>query len=193
VDQTVWQQHLEDKLHQQGTLFLVRLAHFEGEFALGLGRRTFAKTDTAKTVEMEWFERKNKRRPSWGQQPAFKLTRVYQGRRVVPEKSEEEVESFLPIVVEARMNNPNEPHLTKACLQAIRKLKPRPLPPLPGKEEDGKKAGSKGGKSQGDDSSPEDEDDSEEYDSPEDDSEEDDSPEDDSEEDESPQKRKRRS
>ena len=44
---------------------------------IGLGRRTFgesAEQAAAKVFEIEWFERKGKKRTQWGQRPAFKLT-----------------------------------------------------------------------------------------------------------------------
>ena len=72
-----WLTHLEKNLHVKGQLFLIRLGHYEGEFAVGLGRRTFgesAEQAAAKVFEIEWFERKGKKRTQWGQRPAFKLT-----------------------------------------------------------------------------------------------------------------------
>ena len=41
-DQVAWKCHLEGQLGSPGVLWLIHLKHFEGEFALGLGRRTFA-------------------------------------------------------------------------------------------------------------------------------------------------------
>ena len=72
-----WLAHLEENLDVKGQLFLIRLGHYEGEFAVGLGRRTFgesAEQAAAKVFEIEWFERKGKKRTQWGQRPAFKLT-----------------------------------------------------------------------------------------------------------------------
>ena len=69
--------YVEANLDTHGMCFFIRLSHHEGEFAVGLGRRTFdAALDnpSEKLYEIEWYERKSKSRSSWGLQPAFKWT-----------------------------------------------------------------------------------------------------------------------
>jgi hypothetical protein len=128
IDKAAWREHLEENLQKQGTLFLVKLAHYEGEFALGLGRRTFAETDTAEEFEMEWFERKNKKQSAWGKRPGFKLTvAAYDKRRKpIPQKSPESLSDFLEVIVETS-GTQNEPVLSEKCLVAIRQLQPKPV------------------------------------------------------------------
>jgi hypothetical protein len=133
TDDTVWKRHLETNLGKDGVLFLVRLSHFEGEFPLGLGRRTFKETESEFSegvVQIEWFERKNKKVPGWGKMPTFRLTVAsYNSKRQpVTEKSTEALSSFLPVVVETLTpHGSDEPKLTQNCLTAIRSLRPEKL------------------------------------------------------------------
>jgi len=125
TDDTVWKRHLETNLGKRGVLFLIRLSHFEGEFPLGLGRRTFKETESEFSdgdVEIEWFERKNKK-SDWGKMPSFrKVPRHHQ------QKSTEALSSFLPVVITTLTpHGSDEPKLAQNCLTAIRLLRPDKL------------------------------------------------------------------
>jgi hypothetical protein len=50
----------------------------------------------------------------------------YKGKKPVSETSQESLSDFLPVIVDA-LGSKNAPVLTKSCLQAIRKLQPKPL------------------------------------------------------------------
>jgi hypothetical protein len=99
------------------------IALSEGEFALGLGRRTFGETReeaAAGTYEIEWFERKGKSRKAWGKRPAFTCTR--KGKPIC-KPNNEALRHFLPVVVETYSNkSPDEPVLTETCMNAVRLL-----------------------------------------------------------------------
>ena len=126
-DLVAWEAHMQKNFAVRETLWLVRLKHFEGEFALGLGRRTFAAKDTASDVEIEWFERKNKRQSSWGKQPGFRLAIAgYDGRRrPLYEKSVEKTANFAPIIVGVTPKSKiDEPVLLQTCMDAIRVVQP---------------------------------------------------------------------
>ena len=126
-DQGAWECHLATQLAVAGVLWLIRLEHFEGEFALGLGRRTFATSDTESHVEIEWFERKNKKQLSWGKQPGFRRAVAEFDRRRQPiyQKSVEKITNFLPIIASATPKSTiNEPILSQICMDAIRVLLP---------------------------------------------------------------------
>lgn len=122
-DQASWKCHLATQLAVAGVLWLIRLKHFEGEFALGLGRRTCATSDTECDVEIEWFERKNKKQSSWGKQPGFRLAVAEYDRRRQPiyQKSVEKITNFLPVIVTLTpKSTTNEPVLSQICMDAIR-------------------------------------------------------------------------
>ena len=106
--------------------FFIRLAHHEGEFAVGLGRRTFdaALDNLAENLyEIEWYERKGKTRASWGLQPAFRWSvgGYNNKRKPFPMTSIEQLASFVPVGVELTpKSSGNAPVLTKACMAALR-------------------------------------------------------------------------
>ena len=118
--------YVEANLDTHGMCFFIRLSHHEGEFAVGLGRRTFdAALDnpSEKLYEIEWYERKSKNRQSWGQQPAFKLSigGYSKKRKPYPLTSIEQLTSFVPVAVELTpKSSDNAPVLTKACTAALR-------------------------------------------------------------------------
>ena len=59
-----------------------------------MGRRTFAEGGVeTSTFEIEWFERKAKKKTSWGRRPAFRLTCVgyTPHRRPIPQVSSEKL------------------------------------------------------------------------------------------------------
>ena len=131
-DEGNWQQHCASELTTKGALWMIRLGHYEGEFPLGLGRRTFnTTTDSDTVVEIEWFERKGKQKDSWGKQPAFRLTTAsYDGkRRPISQKTVEKVSNFLPIVVGVTRGSKgaDEPTVSQSCMSALRSLAPKPL------------------------------------------------------------------
>ena len=119
--------YVSENVDVKGALFLFSLEHAEGEFAVGLGRRTFdADVDNAseQLYEIEWFTRKNKKN-DWGLRPAFKLKLAgyrKEGRRSVPywQTSVEPIASFLPIVVKTSGSAADEPVLTQDCMSALR-------------------------------------------------------------------------
>ena len=124
-DEAAWKCHIAAKLAVKGMIWLIRLRHSEGEFKLGLGRRTFAPSDTQSVVEIEWFERKNKRQQSWGMQPGFKLAIASYDRRRRPvfQRSPEKVSNFCPVIVSLTpKSTPHEPTLLQSCMDAIRML-----------------------------------------------------------------------
>ena len=118
--------YVADHIDCRKSYFLIELEHLEGEFSVGLGRRTFdAELDDAADglYEIEWFERKNKRTSSWGFQPGFKLTveSYTSQRKPISQTSIESIGKFLPIVVSvAPSSKPNEPTLTKDTLNLLR-------------------------------------------------------------------------
>jgi hypothetical protein len=87
---------------EEGRLFFIKLQKKEGEFAVGIGRRTFGNQDeeSASRYEVEWFERKGKKIESWGKQPGFRLTTArYERRKPVPARDVVGLDSFIPLVV----------------------------------------------------------------------------------------------
>ena len=116
--------YVRHAMQVQGALFLIRLEHPEGEFAVGLGRRNFNDTyDTDKKICVEWFERKNKKSLSWGKQPAFRLAPAsYVQRKVLAQTSVELLSDILPIAVKVTPGtvDSNEPSLSQDCMSALR-------------------------------------------------------------------------
>ena len=118
--------YLRNNISKRGALFLIKLSNFEGEFAVGLGRRNFDSAyddDAKKMYAIEWFERKNKRTVNWGKQPGFRLCIAgYEGRRKVFETSVESLDDFLPVAVALTpaTEGSDEPSLSQACMSALR-------------------------------------------------------------------------
>ena len=129
--------YLQDNFSKPDALFLISLEHHEGEFAIGLGTRTFNAardsdldpaadsllTQPDARVEIKWFERKNKRSNDWGQQPGFKpcIGAYDERRRPVIVTSVERVSRFLPIAVKLTpASKKDHPVLSKDCMSAIR-------------------------------------------------------------------------
>lgn len=122
--------YVSKNIHVPGALFFIKLAHHEGEFNVGLARRTFdSKRDQeeegACSYTVEWFERKNKRELSWGRQPGFRLCIIkYDARRKpIFSTSVEALEDFLPIQVKLTRKgsiNANEPSVSQDCMNALR-------------------------------------------------------------------------
>lgn len=122
-------EYLRDNINEPGALFLIQLTHHEGEFAVGLGRRTFNdKADLPKDskYEIEWFERKNKKEHSWGKQPGFRLAICgYQNNqrgKPIYTKSIESMDDFLSIAVQVtkKSKKSSEPVLSQDTMQALR-------------------------------------------------------------------------
>ena len=89
-------------------MFFIELGHREGEFAVGVGRRTFTEGPVAssKGVDIEWFERKSKNKHNWGKKPSFRLTiggYDERSRRPFPSTSRETLDRFIPIVVKKKL------------------------------------------------------------------------------------------
>lgn len=115
-----------------GALFFIKLGHYEGEFKVGLARRTFdPEKDDVKggngVCAVEWFERKNKKEASWGRKPRFRLSILeYDARRKpIYSTSVESVSDFLPIEVKvtkgsAPSSASNEPSLSQDCMDTLR-------------------------------------------------------------------------
>ena len=120
----VWEGHIKEGINAKNQLFLIRLAFKEGEFALGLGYRTFnEKLDVAGVkYEIEWYERKSKK-SDWGQKPGFKrcIASYTAQRQKVYKQSVEKLTSFFPVKVDTTAGSSmDEPVLTKNCTDAIR-------------------------------------------------------------------------
>ena len=115
------QQYISQNLTVHGALFLIRLAHAEGELAVGLGRRTFdASVDQEGAVYgIQWFERKNKKNHNWGVRPSFCLSVVSRRPKIAYQTSTEKFSDFLPIAVKTNGTS-DEPALTSDCLTALR-------------------------------------------------------------------------
>ena len=118
--------YVADHISSRGSFFLIELEHKEGEFAVGLGRRTFdadVDNEDKGLYEIEWFERKNKRVDLWGFQPGFKLTvgSYTRERKPISITSVEPRSKFLPIVVSiAPSSKEDEPALTRDTLNLLR-------------------------------------------------------------------------
>ena len=134
--------YLLDNLPKTGALFFIKLAHREGEFAVGLGRRTFLEqpvdelVDDTAQYEIEWFERKTKSKDDWGKQRGFR--RAVAGydaqRRPIFQVSTETWESFLPVAVKTTPASlgSDEPSLSQDGMSALRawhQLQPLYQPP----------------------------------------------------------------
>lgn len=119
--------YVSDHINTEGSLFLIQLKHQEGEFAVGLGRRTFNKdvdvTEESK-FEIEWFERKNKSKHCWGKQPAFR--RAVHGyasnRKKIYSKSVESIDDFIQLAVKTTKATigSDEPVLSQDTMDALR-------------------------------------------------------------------------
>ena len=123
--------YISKRLDEKGALFFIQLKNYEGELAVGIGRRLFTETQAeleAAKYQVEWFERKGKKRHSWGLKPAFKLTVAgYTGKRKkVSQQSLESIRHFLPLIVSTTSKAPKasmeEFTLTQACMAALRSL-----------------------------------------------------------------------
>lgn len=130
-DESYGAAYVNDNLQVQGTLFFIKLKHYEGEFAIGLGKRTFNKEvdgEAEGTFEIQWFERKNKKNHSWGKQPGFRV--AIQGysnnRKPIPMTSIESLEDFLPLAIEVtkRSQWSDEPVLSQDTMTALRSRMP---------------------------------------------------------------------
>ena len=99
-------------------MFLTSLQHFEGEWRVGLGRRTFnASLDTAEAVEVGWFELKSVRarngkaaRPT---NPMFRKTKNYNGRqakgmKVSLERLADFLEFNVSVTEKSHVDEPNQ-------------------------------------------------------------------------------------
>ena len=117
--------YINEKINSKDACFFFSLEHAEGEFAVGLGRRTFdSKVDnpSAGLYEIKWYVRKN-RKADWGQQPSFKwsIGDWSNARKPYPKVSVEPLTAFLPVVVELTLKSTREePTITKACMAALR-------------------------------------------------------------------------
>lgn len=126
MDESNGAAYLSKHIDSKGALFFIKLKHFEGEFAVGLGRRTFNEEVDClddEQVEVEWFERKSKKQ-DWGMKPAFQLSvAAYEkGRRKIYAKSVESLVDFIPIVVavtKATLGTDN-PVLSQNTMDALR-------------------------------------------------------------------------
>lgn len=123
------QAFLNSTFETNGELFLIELDHLEGEFKVGLGRRTFSKDNDdlmQREVEVEWFERCNRRQHAWGDTPTFQLTvRGYDRRSrqsLGPVTSVEPIDRFLPVEVSlTKGSDPmSKPRLMAAVTAALR-------------------------------------------------------------------------
>lgn len=119
--------YLSEQIDVKGALFLIKLKHNEGEFAVGLGRRTFNEAvDLAheRRFEVEWFERKNKKEHSWGKQPGFRraIGGYTSNRRKLYLTSVESLDDFLPLNVKCtkKTKGSDEPVLTQETVEALR-------------------------------------------------------------------------
>lgn len=119
--------YVSKNINKSGALFFIKLAHYEGEFRVGLARRTFdADKDDEKSHKyaIEWFERKSKKESSWGKKPGFRLAIVdYDSRRKpIISSSVESLDDFLPIEVVLTKGSKveNEPTVNQDCMDALR-------------------------------------------------------------------------
>ena len=138
ADATMGGAYLSSNLDEDGALFLIELIHFEGEFRVGLGYRTFnSEVDEPGTqYEIAWYERKSKKKHSWGRRPQFTLTKVFNNRRQLlgPILSVEPLCNFLPVQVQLTNSSSQtqEPMLKEATMSALRTKYPhlhQPAPP----------------------------------------------------------------
>eukprot|EP00965_Chrysotila_dentata_P177379 5858276-Pleurochrysis_carterae.AAC.1 len=118
-------------MQKEKAVFFLQLNEAEGEFRVGLARRTFDEAPAEREkgeVRVWWFQRISTNR-SWGVQPAFKpCMRAEKGaRRPSPFVESVPIESFLKIPVQltrtsARDGELRKPVLTKDCMQLLRKM-----------------------------------------------------------------------
>lgn len=130
-DESYGAAYVSENLEANGALFFIRLKHNEGEFAVGLGKRTFNKEVDSKedgSFEIQWFERKNKREHCWGKQPGFRVAIQAYGnnRKPIPMTSVESLDDFISLAVETtkRSQGSNEPVLTQFTMTALRSRMP---------------------------------------------------------------------
>lgn len=115
-------------LQVRDALFFVEIADAEGEFALGLVRRTFDETPQQLAdgdVRVHWYQRIS-RNHSWGRQPSFKPCMCSAGgraRRPTPFIELVSKESFLSIPIlltrQSRLNL-EKPVLSQDCMAYLR-------------------------------------------------------------------------
>lgn len=97
--------YIQETIDSVGALFLIELMNFEGEFRVGLGRRTFnSELDDLSNgkYHIEWFERVSKRTFAWGESPTFKLTDMGTNSRrqtLGPQTSVEDIKDFIQLKV----------------------------------------------------------------------------------------------
>lgn len=128
-DESYGDQYVRDNLNTLGALFLINLQHAEGEFAVGLGKRTFntdVDDDDAGKYEIQWFERKSKRQNNWGQRPQFCIAveeQATRNRKKTPMTSVELLSDFLKLAVKTtpKSMHTDNPVLTMETMQALRK------------------------------------------------------------------------
>eukprot|EP00965_Chrysotila_dentata_P179341 5922055-Pleurochrysis_carterae.AAC.3 len=123
--------YIEDNFEKQGALFLLHLGEAEGEFSLGLARRTFDETKEEKTngeVRVWWYQRVSSN-SAWGSQPAFKpCMKSERGtRHGVPYVEAVPRDAFLNFPVQLTKNSAAaedlpRPVLTKNCMLLLRKV-----------------------------------------------------------------------
>lgn len=126
ADEACGAKYIQENIHTEGALFLIRLKHYEGELPVGLGRRTFNKDMDVQVndmYEIEWYERKNKKQHSWGLQPGFKpaIAAYNKHRKGVVMKSVESLKDFIPITVKATpTSTASNPVLSQNTMHALR-------------------------------------------------------------------------
>ena len=127
-DPLVGKGYLLSNIGVRGAIFFIELEHFEGEWKVGLGRRTFNETlDHMGNVEVEWFELKKARARQgtepWPKNPIFQQTRVYRGnsRQLLGmKKSVEKLADFLNVAVTVTAKSvSHEPRLTADSIRAL--------------------------------------------------------------------------
>ena len=115
ADPSVGALYVSQNLQEKGALFLIELEHFEGEFKVGLGRRTFNDSvDDDSHVEIEWYKRSAKD-PVWSKSPIFEWTiSGYNNRRASlgPTLSKEPIKALIDL----------EPKQTKGATEAHPRL-----------------------------------------------------------------------
>lgn len=126
-DRSHGESYLNDNFEKAGALFLIKLAHYEGEFNVGLGRRTFndqMDCPNESTYEVQWFERKSKKRCSWGTKPTFQFSKVacVGPKRMMHELTLESKDDFLPIAVDVTKSSKGTdcPQLNQATMEGLR-------------------------------------------------------------------------
>ena len=131
-DPLIGNRYVTDFLDTNGALLLIELQHAEGEFKVGLGRRTFNSTmdkPEERKYEIQWFERKS-RQDQWGQTPSFKLcvAGYDTSRRAIIACSVESAGDILaiePRVTDGSVSTPDTPRLRADVMQAVRQRYPQ--------------------------------------------------------------------